>query len=382
MSSTSSALRPAWRNSSGGRGFQPPPSVGSERGRSQSIGSTGDNSGGENRAYNKFAALDDDEDGMENAAVTNPAPPKGNSRSEALRQGLGPRASSKGGPSSGRRLADLAATAPEQAAATRGYSGRYSSRSNGNSAAPPVDEGKVIRFTRERLLSMRPAPSNSPPEVLTPLVGNVIISELPQDPVCWDNFDAEEIWAAVPRRASAKAGPASGRSLSDIADGAPPGRSRREMGSTSGRWQRGVALPPPSAADKARKDRDAENPNDLWDDPISGGPAGDFSAFGDMGNDEDDAGWGFYDKKTDEWISRHFDTRSLTSSNQNIFWQAILNGSEKLNKRGQEYSDLYPEVLNRLVKMYELSKEGKEPLEMSDWNKIADICNDKNGPGW
>ena len=274
--------------------------MGSERGRSQSIGSTGDNSGGENRAYNKFAALDDDEDGMENAAVTNPAPPKGNSRSEALRQGLGPRASSKGGPSSGRRLADLAATAPEQAAATRGYSGRYSSRSNGNSAAPPVDEGKVIRFTRERLLSMRPAPSNSPPEVLTPLVGNVIISELPQDPVCWDNFDAEEIWAAVPRRASAKAGPASGRSLSDIADGAPPGRSRREMGSTSGRWQRGVALPPPSAADKARKDRDAENPNDLWDDPISGGPAGDFSAFGDMGNDEDDAGAFDFEKMAEQ----------------------------------------------------------------------------------
>eukprot|EP00523_Entomoneis_sp_CCMP467_P010635 CAMPEP_0168738414 /NCGR_PEP_ID=MMETSP0724-20121128/10919_1 /TAXON_ID=265536 /ORGANISM="Amphiprora sp., Strain CCMP467" /LENGTH=1104 /DNA_ID=CAMNT_0008785753 /DNA_START=77 /DNA_END=3391 /DNA_ORIENTATION=+ len=288
MTSTNSSLRPAWRNSSGGRGFQPPPSVASERGRSQSIGSSGDNSAGENRAstYNKFSALDDDEDGIETAAER-PPPPKGNSRSEALRQGLGSRSSSIGKSSmggGGRRLADLAATAPERPGYTA--TGRFAPRP----AAVPIDEGKIIRFTRERLLSMRPAPNPVLPLDLKPLEGNVIISETPQDPVCWDTFNADEIWAAVPRRPS-KPAPA-GRSLSDMAEGAPPARGRRDSGSTQGRWQRGVALPPPSAAEKARKDKEAENPDDLWDDPMSA-PAMDFSAFGDVPKEEEEGAFDF-----------------------------------------------------------------------------------------
>ena len=58
-----------------------------------------------------------------------------------------------------------------------------------------------------------------------------------------------------------------------------------------GRWQRGVALPPPedsrSGGGRNRSGHDdAENPEDLWDDPVSSSAginttaASDFSAFG------------------------------------------------------------------------------------------------------
>ena len=70
----------------------------------------------------------------------------------------------------------------------------------------------------------------------------------------------------------------------------PPTRERRSFGSSGGgggRWQRGLAIP---AEDPRRPDsnvpnnhREAENPDDLWDDPSSTtgvGAAADFSAFG------------------------------------------------------------------------------------------------------
>lgn len=60
---------------------------------------------------------------------------------------------------------------------------------------------------------------------------------------------------------------------------------------SSGRWRRGVALPPTEDGAR-RKDRDADNPNELWDDPIggSGGAASDFSAFGGILGDSNDPG--------------------------------------------------------------------------------------------
>ena len=76
-----------------------------------------------------------------------------------------------------------------------------------------------------------------------------------------------------------------------------------------GRWQRGVALPPPdeNANRKRAQQVDAENPNDLWDDPLGGGPTGaasDFSAFGaipdEPGSGGGDGGDAFdFDKMTE-----------------------------------------------------------------------------------
>lgn len=64
------------------------------------------------------------------------------------------------------------------------------------------------------------------------------------------------------------------------------GDPRRRNTSTGGggRWQRGVALPPPEEAARRKNNDNAENPDELWDDPVGGaiGAASDFSAFGAM----------------------------------------------------------------------------------------------------
>lgn len=214
MSSANSSLRPGWNRSSG-RGFQPPPAVASERNRSQSIGSERSSNS------NKFAALDDDID-----EAVQPHSPQG----------------------PGRSLAALAARVPEKRR----------------------KETKVTRFTRERLLSMRPPPRSKPPEVMESLASSVVYSAEPLDPVCFDNLDAEAIWATVPRRAA--------KSEAPVRAG-----TRREP-SKPGRWERGVALPPP---DKKQSAKDSNDPNELWDDPVSGGgAANDFSAFAVAENDE------------------------------------------------------------------------------------------------
>lgn len=209
--SGSSSLRPAWsKGTSGGRGgFQPPPTV-SERGdkaRSASWGSQERNS-----SANKFAVLDDDDGpppGMPGNGMSEDNKPAGNSRSEAFRSSFG-RNSSTGNKPPGRSLADLAARVPEPpggvgrrhgsfgaaaaAAATTGgagvggssNSGRFTSRSSdapngGDSAYKP--DPKVIRFTREKLLSMRQVPRETGlPDLLKELEGSPIVSTAPQDP--------------------------------------------------------------------------------------------------------------------------------------------------------------------------------------------------------
>ena len=62
-------------------------------------------------------------------------------------------------------------------------------------------------------------------------------------------------------------------------------RRSSNRGGGGGRWERGVALPPPGEGGKrgSNKDADASNPNELWDDPQGNeGVAMDFSAFGGM----------------------------------------------------------------------------------------------------
>lgn len=101
--------------------------------------------------------------------------------------------------------------------------------------------------------------------------------------MCWDSLDAEEIWEAIRDRrmpAGAKAATGSSRGLTEAGD-----EPRRRNTSTGGRWQRGVALPPP---DEGGRRKDAESPDELWDDPLGGatGAASDFSAFGAIPDDD------------------------------------------------------------------------------------------------
>eukprot|EP00339_Tiarina_fusa_P000209 CAMPEP_0117003288 /NCGR_PEP_ID=MMETSP0472-20121206/4654_1 /TAXON_ID=693140 ORGANISM="Tiarina fusus, Strain LIS" /NCGR_SAMPLE_ID=MMETSP0472 /ASSEMBLY_ACC=CAM_ASM_000603 /LENGTH=1077 /DNA_ID=CAMNT_0004703879 /DNA_START=46 /DNA_END=3279 /DNA_ORIENTATION=- len=304
MSANSSSLRPGWYKGAGGgggRGFQPPPTVTSERGdksRSSSWGSQ------ERKDSNKFSALQDDDDAVNPGNGKGDDKPSGNSRSEAFRSSFSRSASTGEKRGGGRSLADLAARVPESATTGRrlsaGYdsagrsSGRFTGLRPGESSAAGDNfkpDPKVVRYTREKLLSMRPSPRGpdpGPPEDMMHLEGAVIISQTCQDPVCWDVFEAEGIWESYRERrlsgGAPKPVPAGiGRPVELVSEDP---RRRNIAAPSSGRWQRGVALPPAEEGGR-RKERDAENPNELWDDPMVTGAAADFSAFGGIPEDHD-----------------------------------------------------------------------------------------------
>ncbi|HCA05804.1 hypothetical protein [Chryseobacterium sp.] len=95
-----------------------------------------------------------------------------------------------------------------------------------------------------------------------------------------------------------------------------------------------------------------------------------------------ESGYGFYSARTDEWINRHLDTRSLTEENQKLFWKAIENGRIKVHDPElPDYTDLNPEYFDYFYEMYRLSEDGAPPLEYSHWGSVAE-CDEKNGPGW
>lgn len=123
-------LGPAWRNKTG---FQPPPTV--------------------NDRPSSSSSERKEED-----------PERFSSRSTLFN-----RSSSHG---QGRSLADLAASVPRRntvvASSTHGGEG-----SGGE---------KVIRYTREKLLSLRPRPGEELPECLRGMEGSVVISSVAQDP--------------------------------------------------------------------------------------------------------------------------------------------------------------------------------------------------------
>lgn len=176
-------LGPTWSKGGGGKGFQPPPAASVTRSRSGSAGSSGSES--RPSTANKFSVLDDDDDVNGVEQQQRPA----NSRSEALRSFH--RSSSGGTKPTGRSLADLAARAPPTGV-TRSSSTPYRTGEEGggggrfSSLSSSADsDAKVIRFTREKLLSMRkpPGPNDpNPPDVLKHIEGTVVLSPEPQDP--------------------------------------------------------------------------------------------------------------------------------------------------------------------------------------------------------
>jgi len=208
--SGSSSLRPAWK---GGGGFQPPPTVTSDtRDRSSSVHSS---EGANKRDSNKFSALSDDDGEFISVSGKKSRerdrhnnPPKQNSRGEGLRsnyQGSGGRPSK-----SGRSLADLASKMPEgiPRSASTGFTAseappgvprggrRFSTGDpaidsqkdlpNESSAyKQAVDAANVIRYTREKLLALRPRPNldaSFPPPILQHIDTTALFSEKPQDP--------------------------------------------------------------------------------------------------------------------------------------------------------------------------------------------------------
>lgn len=147
---------------------------------------------------------------------------------------------------------------------------------------------------------MRPRPDDS--ENGADFLSHVdpsIVSKVPQEPVCFDDFDADEIWAqARPSRGGlalqSKASSVNTSSgIRGFSESSGRGRGEMDSVSSSNRWQRGVALPPTDGdvskrgSSGVKKSDEAENPEDLWDDPvdISGGVGGDLSQYGALLDD-------------------------------------------------------------------------------------------------
>ena len=165
------SLRPTWSRSaaSGGRGFQPPPPVPPERRtRSGSQGSSGSND--QPKVTNKFAALDDDDDDV----VPTRTPPFRTASFGHPKSPSGPK---------GRSLADLASNVPESAIGRAHSVGYRGAITRSDSFSEPTI--KVLRFTREKLLALRPRPDPNmvgPPDSLTHLDDNPILSQEALDP--------------------------------------------------------------------------------------------------------------------------------------------------------------------------------------------------------
>lgn len=184
-------LGPAWRGK--GSGFQPPPAVPDAKQRPNSSDSSsgrnrsGSNASGEPVRRNPFSALEEDNSG----AAANGAPPEGGRFSSLSSRGGGGgggfhRSSSsvQGKP---RSLADLAASAPPPRRNTLAAhsEGRFPDRGErGGGDRGGVEGEKVIRYTREKLLSLRPRPSDGEglPDCLKGMEGSVIVSSKPLDP--------------------------------------------------------------------------------------------------------------------------------------------------------------------------------------------------------
>ncbi len=99
-------------------------------------------------------------------------------------------------------------------------------------------------------------------------------------------------------------------------------------------------------------------------------------------DDNADAGWGFHNARVNDWVIRELDLRSLTKENQLLFLRAIQNGQRRLIENGENYASVSLDFFNLFCDMMERADKGEPPMELTDWNKLADPCTEKNGPGW
>lgn len=100
-------------------------------------------------------------------------------------------------------------------------------------------------------------------------------------------------------------------------------------------------------------------------------------------DDENQWGTGFVNPDTNEtFMGKELDIRSLTETNQDLFWKALKIGFEKLKLEKEKYSYLNPERLNELLERSELVNKNGNPLEHSDWSVLANENFKKLGPGW
>ncbi|RBW62687.1 hypothetical protein DS884_01505 [Tenacibaculum sp. E3R01] len=81
--------------------------------------------------------------------------------------------------------------------------------------------------------------------------------------------------------------------------------------------------------------------------------------------------WGFINTNG-KTIERGLDLRGLSDSNHKLFWTGIQKVYVNMIKFGTDYSTLNPIIPKEMLKRKKLSERNSNPLEHSDWNKLAD----------
>lgn len=81
--------------------------------------------------------------------------------------------------------------------------------------------------------------------------------------------------------------------------------------------------------------------------------------------------WGFINT-SGETIERVLDLRGLSDIDHKLLWTGIQMVYTNMVKYGQEYSSLNPNIPKELLKRRKLSEQKSNPLNHSDWNKLAD----------
>jgi hypothetical protein len=299
----SNSLRPAWQaRGNNTSGFQPPPAVASERSSPEDVDDG-------KPAYNR---------------------PRGRSLAELA---------ARTAPEVAHRSLQVVASSSRTSTMTDSMDASTNINNNTAAAAP------MIRFTRERLLSMRPS-AVAMPEALRQLDNgcSVMLSKVALEPVCFDDtlLDADEIWATR-RKAAVAAGSAATTTMT-IADETRKARGREVGGAASGgRWERGVALPKPGTTltQTTTPKKDADSPEELWDDPVTNeSAAADFSAFGSMPT-----------TPNEHAAASAFDFEAMTE--QTRLFDKELHGGE----RSRSESDVSANDLSHVVKI-----DPKRPL--------------------
>jgi len=95
--------------------------------------------------------------------------------------------------------------------------------------------------------------------------------------------------------------------------------------------------------------------------------------------EENDSGFGFFRKNSDEFVKRKFDLRELTEENQTRFWKAARLAFE--NEKEHETLSAW---LEKMLEMNRLAELGDDPDNLSDWQKgyVEPATGEKKGPGW
>jgi len=91
---------------------------------------------------------------------------------------------------------------------------------------------------------------------------------------------------------------------------------------------------------------------------------------------------GFYHKETKESVLMEIDFREFTKENQNRFWRATQNKTNKLIRENNTEKEIIISLLKELLDMNKRINIGEDPMELNHMRTIKPPTGLEKGPGW